>query len=215
VDFRLRLYEGESESQSITNQGMRLQPNDRLLLCSDGLTDLVTAPEILAAYRDRTMEEATAYLVDLANERGGHDNITIVTVQIPAVLPRPAAAPAVLPAINSISRFALIGCLGAILLGILAGGVFGGWLLFSRSKATATPSAPATLPALSQTRTPTFTGTVRTPRSASRTPTGTLVPMAVPTVTPTRQANPIRATLTPWPTNTASTPLPIVTVSAP
>ena len=215
VDFRLRLYEGESDSQSITNQGMQLQPNDRLLLCSDGLTDLVTAPEILAAYRERTMEEATAYLVDLANERGGHDNITIVTVQIPVLLPKPAAAPAVVPAISSISRFALIGCLGAILLGILAGGIFGGWLLFSRVKATSTPTAPASLPVVSQTRTPTFTATLPGPRSPSRTMTSTTVSLQAPTQTSTRQANPIRATLTPVHVNTPTPALPIVTVSAP
>jgi PPM family protein phosphatase len=82
-DFRLRLQPDETDEQSEANQGMRLLPGDRLLLCSDGLTDLVTKEEILNALRSRERKAALAYLIDLANSRGGHDNITTIILEMP------------------------------------------------------------------------------------------------------------------------------------
>ncbi len=82
-DFRLRLSADEDDQQSEANQGMQLQAGDRLLLCSDGLTDLVEDPEIQSALKDHAPAEAATRLVDLARERGGHDNITVVAVRVP------------------------------------------------------------------------------------------------------------------------------------
>lgn len=56
-------------------------PNDRLLLCSDGLNEHVTDPEmldIIASTPD--VHLACCKLVNLANQRGGDDNITVVLV---------------------------------------------------------------------------------------------------------------------------------------
>ena len=58
-------------------------PGDRLLLCSDGLTGMLedaAIAEMLAAYRDPAI--AARMLVDAANEAGGHDNISVVIVDI-------------------------------------------------------------------------------------------------------------------------------------
>jgi PPM family protein phosphatase len=50
-------------------------------LCSDGLTGLVSDDEILdAVARENDPQVAAKYLVDLANERGGNDNITVVLI---------------------------------------------------------------------------------------------------------------------------------------
>jgi PPM family protein phosphatase len=58
---------------------IELQHNDFLLLCSDGLTGNVTSNDILDAVRNSpTLSDACDLLVDLANERGGDDNITVV-----------------------------------------------------------------------------------------------------------------------------------------
>jgi len=60
-----------------------LKPGDLLLLCSDGLTNMVEDQEILETLRqDGVAPEAGCQaLIDLANERGGDDNITAVIVQ--------------------------------------------------------------------------------------------------------------------------------------
>ncbi|MFZ6026359.1 MAG: PP2C family protein-serine/threonine phosphatase [Chloroflexota bacterium] len=80
-DFHLRAHPNEEGAES--HQGMRIQAGDRLLLCTDGLTDLVTAPEIHRAVIAYPREQAMQGLVNLANARGGHDNITIALAEVP------------------------------------------------------------------------------------------------------------------------------------
>ena len=82
-DPRLRLSKKESDADSESNQGLQLMVGDRLLLCSDGLTDLVEDAEILAVLLQTKPDVAVTNLVDMARARGGHDNITIVTVTVP------------------------------------------------------------------------------------------------------------------------------------
>lgn len=60
-----------------------LEPGDRLLLCSDGLTTMVRDPaiaEILTSEPDR--ERAAAELVEAANLAGGADNITVLVADV-------------------------------------------------------------------------------------------------------------------------------------
>jgi len=61
------------------------RPNDVYLLCSDGLTGLVRDEEIGIACRELAPAEACRLLVDLANLRGGPDNITVVIVRVGAI----------------------------------------------------------------------------------------------------------------------------------
>jgi protein phosphatase len=59
-----------------------LQPGDGLLLCSDGLTDVVSAEEIGGVLAGEAGPEAACRsLVELANDRGGPDNITVIVAQ--------------------------------------------------------------------------------------------------------------------------------------
>lgn len=59
-----------------------LHPNDRLMLCTDGLFCHVKGSEIVQILNDSCdAETACRRLVSLANERGGSDNITIVIAQ--------------------------------------------------------------------------------------------------------------------------------------
>lgn len=67
---------------------MALQPDDILLLCSDGLTDMVWADEIQKILLEAESPKTAAQrLVAQANERGGHDNITVIVMSVPK--PRP------------------------------------------------------------------------------------------------------------------------------
>lgn len=55
---------------------------DRLLLCSDGLSGLVSDEEILKFATDcPDPQEACQQMVSLANERGGYDNISVILLQ--------------------------------------------------------------------------------------------------------------------------------------
>ena len=74
---------GAHEEIEVDSEEHALFGNDVLLLCSDGLTRMVTDPEIagtLQAEPDPT--KASERLVELANEQGGADNVTAVVVRM-------------------------------------------------------------------------------------------------------------------------------------
>lgn len=55
---------------------------DVFLMCSDGLYNLVYDSEMLEIVRKNTLDEAIQKLIDLANSRGGTDNITVMLVRV-------------------------------------------------------------------------------------------------------------------------------------
>lgn len=55
---------------------------DMLVLSSDGLSDKVTPEEILETVRNESPQKACRALVDLANERGGDDNVTVIVLKV-------------------------------------------------------------------------------------------------------------------------------------
>ncbi len=61
---------------------IKLKRGDAFLLCSDGLTDMLTSGEIASALRGRLPEDAVKELVDLALKNGGKDNITAMVIDI-------------------------------------------------------------------------------------------------------------------------------------
>lgn len=73
-----------------------LQPKDRLVLCSDGLSDLLASnaelPECIEAFGAQAAPEV---LVDLANTRGGRDNISVVVIDVAAGPQVPSTWPSV------------------------------------------------------------------------------------------------------------------------
>jgi serine/threonine protein phosphatase PrpC len=88
----------ESQMQSVLLRALGSQPEvevdaeehllisrDILLLCSDGLTRMVIEPEIAGTLQSEPdATQAAQKLVDLANDRGGSDNITVIVVRIGA-----------------------------------------------------------------------------------------------------------------------------------
>ncbi|NPV85413.1 MAG: serine/threonine-protein phosphatase [Anaerolineae bacterium] len=211
VDIRLRLGPKETQAEAEANQGLPLRKGDTLLLCSDGLTDLVKNEEILQAFKKYPLREACKRLIDLANQRGGHDNITLIAIQVPSQgISR-----------SPLLRFLMWLVIAGLLLFLLATGLVYGWLWYSGTMQPTSTNVPATMPP------PTFV--VPSLTSTSPTVEKQQMPVAVtdtpalpqewvfPSPTDTLSVfhwDEKFATLTPWPTNTplppTETPTPTV-----
>jgi serine/threonine protein phosphatase PrpC len=180
-DFRLRWFDGEEDGPIENNQGIQLLPNDVLLLCTDGLTDLVWDDEILEIVRSKpTLKEASRALVELANSRGGHDNTTVILVSVPSNFKLSVGKNlGWLPwAIGGVTSAMFLLVVGSVL-------TFG--LLRRNTSLTATQTQTSTLSTLF-TQTPLIQPTLPAPL-----PT---------TIIATQPPLPIAPTYTPWPTNT-------------
>jgi serine/threonine protein phosphatase PrpC len=82
-DQRLRLGGEEEKLQEAEHQGMILEDGDAVVLCSDGLSDLVKEDDIGRALRHRRLERSIEELIQTALQRGGHDNVTVVAMRFP------------------------------------------------------------------------------------------------------------------------------------
>ena len=76
------------------------KPGDRILLCSDGLSDPVTRETIQVALGDGTPEMAAQRLIELALRSGGPDNVTVVVAEVVEAADG-AAAPATRAAVKA------------------------------------------------------------------------------------------------------------------
>ncbi|GAB4291488.1 MAG: protein-serine/threonine phosphatase PrpC [Myxococcota bacterium] len=59
-----------------------IRKDDIFLLCTDGLTTMIDEEEIYDTIMENRLSETPEKLIDLANEKGGEDNITVITVHI-------------------------------------------------------------------------------------------------------------------------------------
>ena len=65
------------------SQPVSLRNNDRFLLCSDGLTDMLWDAEIAGILSERTRPaQQAARLLEEALDSGGKDNITVIVVHV-------------------------------------------------------------------------------------------------------------------------------------
>ncbi len=67
---------------TVDMMGLELEPGDRLVICCDGLSNLVDDEEILEIVTQTPLEAAPERLIELANDRGGDDNITAIVIQV-------------------------------------------------------------------------------------------------------------------------------------
>ena len=73
---------GTNETVEVDTYMCELSPGDLLLICSDGLSDMLPDGEILKVLiNESTITKASNKLIELANEAGGDDNISIVLVR--------------------------------------------------------------------------------------------------------------------------------------
>lgn len=78
---------GIKESVDVDLFALELEPNDRLLLCSDGLSNMVTDEDISRTLSGGDLRGAVRSLINQALDAGGTDNITAVALQIGSLLP--------------------------------------------------------------------------------------------------------------------------------
>lgn len=79
---------GQTEDVDIDMYYKRLHVGDRLVLCSDGLTRHVRPNEIARVALDNSNPDTVSQkLIDLANERGGEDNISVIVITVEATTP--------------------------------------------------------------------------------------------------------------------------------
>lgn len=77
---------GREDLSQIEVQTIEAQPGDRLLLCSDGLTEELSDHLIASHMKSiRACEAAATALVNSAKQRGGRDNITVVVISLPSL----------------------------------------------------------------------------------------------------------------------------------
>lgn len=86
ADFRLVLRPG-GEAKAERNQGTRLQANDRLLLCTDGLSDALSQDEIAELLGNLEIEDAAEALVHRALDKNAQDNLSAIVLGMPPARP--------------------------------------------------------------------------------------------------------------------------------
>jgi serine/threonine protein phosphatase PrpC len=187
-----------------------INAGDTLLLCSDGLTGRVEDHELMAIVREHPPQKAAQLLVDLANERGGNDNITVLIVSAheePATVKAPVLVPAKKEPARKFPLVPVLGGVAAVLvlvLGVLVGmpiikGILG-------PKPTATPLPPAS-PAVPTVTVTLDAGVISTPEAGViSTPTETLPPTPLEGVQPTSTLAQLPPTTTPSPTRQEKSP---------
>jgi len=104
---------GNQKNVKVALARLELRDRDCIVLCSDGLTGMVSDTEIkeviLASGRP---ELAAKQLVDLANERGGKDNITVVLAGVGGALTPPSPDETINDTLEVLASFTPPGGLG-------------------------------------------------------------------------------------------------------
>lgn len=83
VDIRIRPEKKLFQNKALTSTVLELHKGERILLCSDGLTDMLSDEEIKNAVQAKTLQKDVQQLVRCALEKGGHDNVSVILAEIP------------------------------------------------------------------------------------------------------------------------------------
>ena len=73
---------GISSAIEVDTLDLKLDPGDRLLICSDGLTNMIEDQAVASLLGVGAPEEVAWNLIEAANRAGGHDNITVIVVVV-------------------------------------------------------------------------------------------------------------------------------------
>lgn len=210
-DYRLQLSDGETPEAAVRNQGLPLKPGDIILISSDGMTDLVEDPEILAAFQNQTPQQAVDALTALARQRGGFDNITMIALQVPGAS-APGASGTRLAGTALV--LALLG--GVVVLAALAALIVGSYFYFVIPQRDSTAAPTITLASTIISTQPVMLTLTSLPITfipftpTALPPTATLTPRPIPTGTlaPSPTLDPSLAPPLPGGPPPAGSPLP-------
>lgn len=72
---------GTSPLVEVDTLSIDIQPEDILVLCTDGLSNMVSSEQMKCTLLSRTVELGVKELMDIALARGGHDNITLIAAK--------------------------------------------------------------------------------------------------------------------------------------
>jgi protein phosphatase len=75
---------GNEVAADVSQQSVPLQEGDTLVLCTDGLWGLVNEQEVVNAVNEYDPEPCCRALVNMALQRGGHDNVTVQVIRVGA-----------------------------------------------------------------------------------------------------------------------------------
>jgi len=166
---------------------LQLAPDDVILLCSDGLTDMLDDGEIARLVDRNPPKRAARRLIDAANKRGGADNISVVIARAGGERLAGEGLLADMERIPSRPKTILAVCLVLAFLVVVAAW---GWTAYGRRQATPTPTVAPTATATVEIA-PTSTEPVVAPTTLQPTdtmspgkPTSTLAPTLTSTNTP-------------------------------
>ncbi len=188
---------GRRPSVEVDLTAETLQENDVIVLCSDGLTDVVDGTDIGSLVGKFSPQSAARQLIELANRRGTGDNVSAAVIQYGG---KPPATPW--------RRWAWIGGGVAVLLAIVLALILTRWPNGGNGNGGGTINQPTATPlpiriTVEETALPTPTEVVPTVEGTRR-PTSTPVPA---TDTPTPRPTPVivpTATTVPTPVPTAT-----------
>jgi serine/threonine protein phosphatase PrpC len=104
---------------------LTLLPGDRLMLCSDGLYDVLDDADLRRALQGQDPGDAARALVALANERGTRDNASaVVAAAVPTRVPVTGTVPSPATRTGGVPGFAIAAVIAVLLIVLLVLAVF-------------------------------------------------------------------------------------------
>lgn len=96
---------GHADEVQVAIGRLKLRRGDRFLLCCDGLSNALRDDELQDLLSEADPEIACHRMVDLANERGGSDNLTALVAHVGGELPQPSSSETVGKSLETLHSF--------------------------------------------------------------------------------------------------------------
>jgi serine/threonine protein phosphatase PrpC len=185
---------------------LQLAQGDTVLLCSDGLTDMLEDTEIARLAASGSPKWAAQRLIAAANKRGGLDNVSVTIARVGGKQPpvEGGLLGGIRRSIKGMNWQQKIILLAGIVLvaAALSGMAALGWRMGDRQQTTETPPPAATVTAAPAVATPALATLPGTPQPTDIAPSGQPTSTPAPTVTSTPTQQPPTPTYTPTATAT-------------